>query len=60
MTHSEHMSREFTRHGRRADGCGHSTYLRSDAEVVAVPSRLLARGATAIHGTSSSSAGWIA
>jgi glycosyltransferase involved in cell wall biosynthesis len=42
MTHSEHMSREFTRHGAAGGRVRHSTYLRSDAEVVAVPSRLLA------------------
>jgi glycosyltransferase involved in cell wall biosynthesis len=40
MTHSAHMAREFTRHAAAGGRVVHSTYLRSDAEVVSVPSRL--------------------
>ena len=40
MTHSEHMSREFTRHAAAGGRVVHSTYLRSDAEVVSAPARL--------------------
>jgi glycosyltransferase involved in cell wall biosynthesis len=47
MTHSEHMRREFTRHAAAGGRVVHSTYLRSDAEVVSVPSRLRATRATA-------------
>ena len=42
MTHSEHMRREFARHAAAGGRVIHSTYLRSDAEVVSVPSRLRA------------------
>jgi glycosyltransferase involved in cell wall biosynthesis len=42
MTHSDHMRREFTRHAAAGGRVIHSTYLRSDADVVSVPSRLRA------------------
>jgi glycosyltransferase involved in cell wall biosynthesis len=42
MTHSGHMSREFTRHAAAGGRVIHSTYLRSDSELVPVPSRLRA------------------
>jgi glycosyltransferase involved in cell wall biosynthesis len=42
MTLSEHMSRELTRHGAADGRVMHVTYLQSDAEVVAAPSRALA------------------
>jgi glycosyltransferase involved in cell wall biosynthesis len=47
MTHSEHMRREFTRHAAAGGRVVHSRYLRSDAEVVSVPSRLRATRAAA-------------
>jgi len=47
LTHSEHMKREFTRHAAAGGRVIHSTYLRSDAEVVSVPSRLRATRAAA-------------
>jgi glycosyltransferase involved in cell wall biosynthesis len=42
MTHSGHMSREFTRHGAAGGRVFHAAYLRSDPRGVDVPSRLLA------------------
>jgi glycosyltransferase involved in cell wall biosynthesis len=47
LTHSEHMKREFTRHAAAGGRVIHSTYLRSDAEVVSVPTRLRATRAAA-------------